>query len=113
MPIVAIIAFVICVVLFVLLTNILANRKQIKAAHAYGKQTFDIELPDNASTQRRAFHKLSDAEAFYVLVTPYVHNLSSEKQKALKAELDKLKQDLKISNDIYDTFDQKCKVNEE
>jgi len=49
MPVIAIIAFVICVVLFMFLTNILANRKQIKAAYRYGKSNFDIEIPTSAS----------------------------------------------------------------
>ena len=113
MPLIAIIAFVICVVLFMLLTNILANRKQIKAAYEYGKTNFDIELPESASTKSPAFHKLTDAEAFYVLITPYVHNLKADKQKKLKSEIDKLKSDLKISNDIYNAFDNKLKAGNE
>lgn len=110
MPVIAIIAFVICVVLFVLLNNILANRKQIKAAYQYGKDNFDIELPKNATAKNRAFHKLSDAEAFYVLITPFVSNLTADKQKMLKAEANKLKADLKMSNDIYDEFDYALKA---
>lgn len=110
MPLIAIIAFVICVILFVLLSNILANRKQIKSAYAYGKDNFDIQLPKNASTNIRAFHKLSEAEAFYVLITPYVCNLNPDKKKKLKSDIDTLKSDLKISNDIYDAFDDKLKT---
>lgn len=110
MPLIAIIAFVVCVILFVLLTNILANRRQIKAAYQYGKQNFDIELPESASTKSRAFHKLSDAEAFFVLITPYVHNLKADKKKKLKTEIENLKADLKIRNDIYDAFDNNLKA---
>jgi len=110
MPLIAIIAFVVCVILFVLLTNILANRKQIKAAFVYGKKNFDIEIPESANTKNRAFHKLSDAEAFYVLITPYIHNLKADKQKKLKSDIETLKSDLKMSNEIYDAFNNKLKT---
>ncbi len=104
MPIIAIIAFVICVILFVLLSNILANRKQMKAAYDYGKQHFDIELPKSASSKNPAFHKLSDAEAFFSLVLPYLKDLKSEKREQLIAKIEELKSDLKISHDVYDKF---------
>ena len=104
MPLIAIIAFVICVVLFVLLSNVLANRKQIKAAYEYGKKNFDIELPENASTNSRGFHKLSDEAAFFTLVIPYLGSLNDKKQAKLIAEIEKLKSDLKIDASIYDRF---------
>lgn len=104
MPLIAIIFFIVCVVLFVLLTNVLANRKQIKAAYEYGKTHFNIELPKSASTKDRAFHKLSDAEAFFTLITSYVDDLSSEKRKQLKMHIDGLKETLKIDHKIYDLF---------
>lgn len=104
MPLIAIIAFVICVVLFVLLSTVLANRKKLKSAFEYGKKNFDIELPQNVQANKAAFNKLSDAAAFFILVTPYAQNLSSDKQKRLQSEIKKLKADLKISNDVYDRF---------
>jgi len=104
MPVIAIIAFVICVVLFMFLTNILANRKQIKAAYRYGKSNFDIEIPTSASNKNRAFHKLSDAEAFYVLITPYVKDLNDKKKKALQSKIEDMKSDLKIAPAIYEEF---------
>ncbi len=104
MPLIAIIAFVICVVLFVLLSNVLANRKQIKAAYDYGKKKFNIELPENAAINDRAFHKLSDESAFFMLVIPYLGSLDANKRDKLKSEIERLKSDLKIDGALYDRF---------
>lgn len=104
MPLIAIITFVVCVVLFVLLSNVLANRKQIKAAYDYGRNKFDIELPENTAINVRAFHKLSDEAAFFTLVIPYLDNLDDAKKDKLKSEIEGLKSDLKIDGALYDRF---------
>lgn len=104
MPLIAIIAFVICVILFVLLSNILANRKQIKAAFEYGKTQFDIALPANAVINDRAFHKLSDEAAFFTLVIPYVESVPADKKKKMIEAIEALHSDLKINRTLYERF---------
>lgn len=101
MPVIAILIFIICVVLLVLLMNGLANRKKIKAAYAYGQENFDIELPKTAAVNNGGFHKLSDEAAFFTLVIPYLPSLNKDKREKVKDQINKLKSDLKISPDLH------------
>lgn len=104
MSLVAIVVFAICVILFLLLVNSLANRKKINAAYAYGRDAFDIELPQNLSFQSREVQGMSDEGAFLLLLMPYFDSLSADKQAQVKETAERLKYDLKIDKGFYDRF---------
>lgn len=110
MPLITIIFFFVFLGLLFLLTGVLGNRKKLKQAEEYGRKHFEINLPDGATIPEvknkdtSNFSKLSDAESFYVLVTPYIGSLSKHKRDFLFQHLNDLKNDLKMHKTIYQSF---------
>ena len=110
MPLVTIIFFFIFLGLLFTLNNVLRNRKKLRRAEIYGQKHFEIDLPDGAKIDNAAqsgippFSTLSDAEGFYVLVTPYCGSLNKHKRDFLFQHLNDLKNDLKIHKSIYQNF---------
>jgi len=107
---VTIIFFFIFLGLLFTLSNVLRNRKKLHKAESYGQKHFEIDLPDGAKIDNAsqngipAFPTLSDAESFYVLVTPYIGSLNKHKRDFLFQHLNDLKNDLKIHKNIYQNF---------
>ena len=110
MPLVTIIFFFIFLGLLFTLNNVLRNRRKLHKAEAYGQKHFEIDLPDGAKIDKASqssippFPTLSDAESFYVLVTPYIGSLNKHKRDFLFQHLNDLKNDLKIHKSIYQNF---------
>ena len=104
MTVIAIITAVTCAILFLLLADLLATRKKIKAAALYGKRVFDIELPRTVRAPGREINKLSDEAVFLILLLPYFDSLNADKQEKVKAAAKTLKSDLKIDKELYERF---------
>ena len=110
MPLVTIIFFFIFLGLLFTLNNVLRNRRKLHKAETYGQKHFEIDLPDGAKIDNAVqsgippFSTLSDAESFYVLVTPYIGSLNKHKRDFLFQHLNDLKNDLKIHKSIYQNF---------
>lgn len=103
--------FVILVFLFFFLNGTIKKKKKLTAASAYGRDTFEVELPKNVgvSAYIRKFSlppiTVSSApEVFFMLVTPYFGSLPSKKRKALEKEIESLSGELKIDKNIYRFF---------
>lgn len=114
MPLITIILFFAAVGLLVLLSLFLKNRNKLSAAKEYGRKEFDVDLPMSATIQHSAnvknFAALSDAGAFFYLVTPYLGSLSNHKRSYIKQSVEDLKNDLKINKDIYRYFMDEYKI---
>ena len=111
MPLITIILFFIFVGLLFLLNNILQNRKKLLHAKAYGQKEFDLELPQDAyiaptvtNAHYPKFASLSNAEAFYTLVTPYLGSLSNDRRAFLFQSINDLKNELKMDKAVYQYF---------
>ena len=117
MPLISIILFFTAVGLFVLLGIFLKNKNKLNAAKSYGSKEFDIELPVTAGIRKGATEKklppflsLSDAGAFFYLVTPYLGSLSNLKRKYIQQTLEDLKSELRIDKEIYRYFMDEYKI---
>ena len=110
MPLITIVFFFVFLGLLFLLTTVLGNRNKLKQADNYGRKNFEIDLPDGAEIPEAhnkniaKFSTLSDAESFYVLITPYIGSLNKHKRDFLLQHLNDLKNDLKMHKAIYQNF---------
>ncbi len=119
MPLITVILFFIFVGLLLLLSSVLKNRKRLQAVTAYGKEHFDIELPNGASIDKQksgsqfpVFANCSDGEGFFQLITPYIGSLSMNKREYLHQHANDLKNDLKMNKNIYQYFMDEYKIYE-
>jgi len=109
MPFIAVAAFIILLSLLFFLTGLLAKRKKLKAADLYGQEKFGIDLPRTAIvTQKKPYlpslNQCTDAEAFFLLIVPYIGSLTLEKRSLLRTELERLKSSLAMNKQIYGDF---------
>lgn len=106
-----VVPFVVLVFLFFFLGGNIKKKKKLEAASAYGRDTFEVDLPKNSgvSAYAREFSLppitvSSASEVFFMLVTPYFGSLPSKKRKALEKEIESLSGELKINKNIYRFF---------
>lgn len=108
MPLITVIILFIFTALLFVLSGVLKNRMKLKRAVAYGEETFSIELPQGAQIKKGkglpSISTCSDAEAFFILMTPYIGSLSLKKRESLHKTIVALKSDLKMRKEIYSYF---------
>ncbi len=95
----------------VLLTRTISVQKRIKHALAYGRLTFDVELPEELSNKGLAemkrienVNRCSQEEFFFMFVTAQLGRLPKEKREALKEAADQLVAEIKMKKSIYKAF---------
>jgi hypothetical protein len=117
MPLITIIFFFIFVAMLFMLNNVFAMHKKFKAAEKFGIDNFDIDLPTGATIKRTklgaslpAFKDASDAEGFFMLITPYIGSLNKIKREYLHQHMNDLKNDLKMHKGVYQYFMDEYKI---
>lgn len=111
MPILILITFVLLVALLVYVLNAKKNKAKKRAVFEYGQNEFSIELPASASlvthiskVKRLSILDLSNPEAFFLLVSPYLGSLSVTKRDFLYQAINDLKDELKMNKHVYQIF---------
>lgn len=111
MPLVTVVLFFIFLGLLFVLSNVLKNRKKLKAVKVFGIKEFEIELPQEAYISPKtsgsafpSFSNCSDAEGFFMLITPYVGSLSKNRREFIYQYINDLKNELKMNKGIYQYF---------
>jgi len=117
MPVITLVLFFTFIAMLFMLNNILRTHKKFKAAEKFGIDNFDIDLPTGASISGTksslalpAFNGASDAENFFMLITPYIGSLNKIKREYLCQHMNDLKDDLKMNKAIYQYFMDEYKV---
>jgi hypothetical protein len=111
MPVITLVLFFTFVAMLFVLNNILRTRKKFKAAEKFGIDNFDIDLPTGATVNIAksglvlpAFNSASDAENFFMLITPYIGSLSVTKREYIRQHANDLKNELKMNKAVYQFF---------